>query len=53
MKIINKAKQKQIESDTCGLLLEVINQKNFPFGIDLSENITSTEAHYHKKAKFI
>lgn len=33
------------------MLLEVINRKDFPFGIVLSENIKSTTAHYHKKAK--
>lgn len=51
MKLIKKEQQSQIKSDTCGFLLEVINQKDFPFGIVLSENIKSTEAHYHKRAK--
>lgn len=51
MKLIKRQQQKQIESDTCGLLLEVINREDFPFGIVLSEDIKSTEAHYHKKAE--
>lgn len=51
MKLIKREKQHTIESDTCGLLLEVINRKNFPFGIVLSEDIKLTEAHYHKEAK--
>ncbi len=51
MKVIKRKQQNQIQSDTCGLILEVINQKDFPFGIVLSENIKSTDAHYHKKAK--
>lgn len=50
MQIINKIQQHQIKSDSCGLLLEVINQKDFPFGIVLSENIKTSKAHYHKKA---
>lgn len=51
MKLIRRKEQKEIESSTCGLLLEVINTEEFPFGIVLSENIQSTEAHYHKKSR--
>lgn len=51
MRIIKRRQQKHIESDTCGLLLEVINKRNFPFGIVLSEDIRSTEPHYHKESK--
>lgn len=51
MKLIKQEEQKTIQSDTCGSLIEVMNQEDFPFGIVLSEDITSTEAHYHRLAK--
>ena len=51
MELIKYNAQNKIKSDTCGLLLEVINREDFPFGIVLSENIKSTKPHYHKVAQ--
>ena len=51
MQIIRRKDQKEIKTDTCGLLLEVISQKDFPFGIVLSDDIKPTKAHYHTKSQ--
>lgn len=49
MKIIRKKDQKEIESTTCGNLLEVVNHKDVPISISISENIKPTKGHYHKE----
>ncbi|MDQ6986020.1 MAG: cupin domain-containing protein [Candidatus Dojkabacteria bacterium] len=51
MQLIKKDQQKNIQGEMCGSLIEVLNQKDFPFGIVVSEDIRSTEAHYHKESK--
>lgn len=51
MQVIKKKDQKIIKSYSCGKLLEVINKSDFPFGIMLSEEIKTSEAHYQKVSR--
>ncbi len=49
MKIVRKSEQKEIETETCGMLTEVLNNKNVPVSLVLAENLQPTKPHYHKK----
>lgn len=50
MKVVRRSGQTEIETETCGLLTEVINSKDVPISIVLAENLQPTKPHYHKKA---
>ncbi len=45
MQYLPRNQQKTIQTHTCGQLLEVISQKDIPYGIALSVNIQPTKAH--------
>jgi len=45
MQLIRRKNQKEINTNTCGLLLEVLDTSEFPCGVVLSENIKPTKAH--------
>lgn len=48
MKIFKRKNQKEIKSDTCGLLVEALNSNDFNTSITLANDIKPTTAHYHK-----
>lgn len=50
MKVVRKSDQMQIETETCGLLTEVVNSDDVPISIVLANDLKPTKPHYHKKA---
>jgi quercetin dioxygenase-like cupin family protein len=50
MKLITLDKYKQIQSDTCGSLIELLNDSNISVSITIAENLKPTKAHYHKSS---
>jgi len=50
MKVIKKSDQTKIETETCGMLTEVINSNDIPVSVVIANDLKPTKHHYHKKA---
>jgi mannose-6-phosphate isomerase-like protein (cupin superfamily) len=50
MKVFKPADAKLINSNTCGKLVELLNQPDIPISITVAENLKPTKKHSHKES---